>query len=463
MISDRDSEGEDHQRSSPDFTVALQTVGCKLNQAETDFLADQFLQAGYTIVDPDSPATVYILNTCTVTHVADRKCRHLLRSYHHRYPQALLVAIGCYAERAPEELARIEGVKLVVGQRDKAKLVELVNSRLLRSEAHPAKEGRPLAFPGRTRALVKVQEGCNHRCTYCIVPRVRGPARDVPEDEIVDQVKARVEEGFQEVILTGTQIGAYGGGLAKLLERLLNETGVKRLRLSSLEPQDLSPDLLRLWESGRICRHLHLPLQSGCDSVLRRMGRRYTTEEYWQKVNLAREFIPDLAITTDIMVGFPGETEEEFRQSYEFCRQIGFARIHVFPFSERPGTPAARLPNKVPEPVKRQRRDEMLKLAKLSAQEFRRRFLGRKLEVLWEGQKNGLWFGYTDNYLRVFTQSDHDLRNLLLPTRLTRELDHGLAEGLVGEVEFVHPVNSKFKFCGVLNPVEGVWGDDGSH
>ena len=440
MISDRDSEGEDHQRSSPDFTVVLQTVGCKLNQAETEFLADQFLRAGYTIVDPDSPARLYVLNTCTVTHVADRKCRHLLRSYHRRYPQAFLVAIGCYAERAPEELARIEGVELVIGRRDKARLMELVSSRLLHSETHPVGEGKTPAFPNRTRALVKVQEGCDHRCTYCIVPQVRGPARDVPEGKIVDQVKARVEEGFQEVVLTGTQIGAYGGGLARLLERLLNETGVKRLRLSSLEPQDLSPDLLRLWESGRICRHLHLPLQSGCDSVLRRMGRRYTTEEYWQKVNLARKLIPDLALTTDIMVGFPGESEEEFRRSYEFCRQIGFARIHVFPFSERPGTPAERLPNKVPEPVKRQRKDKMLKLAKLSAREFRRRFLGRKMEVLWEGQKNGLWFGYTDNYLRVFTPSDHDLRNLLLPTRLTRELGWA-PEGLAGEVEFVQSVN----------------------
>ncbi len=439
MISDRaDSEGEDHQRSFPDLTVALQTVGCKLNQAETELLAHQFLQAGYRLVDPDSAAAVYVLNTCTVTHVADHKCRHLLRSYHHRYPQALLVATGCYAERAPEELSRIEGVGLVVGQKDKARLIEVLSSWLPHPRTLSALEDQGLASLGRTRTLVKIQEGCNRSCTYCIVPQVRGRARDVTENEVVGQVKARVEQGYQEVVLTGTQIGAYGRGLARLLKRLLDETGVKRLRLSSLEPEDLSPDLLQLWESGRICRHLHLPLQSGCDSVLRRMGRHYTTEEYRQKVNLAREFIPDLAITTDVMVGFPGETEEEFQESYEFCRQVGFARIHVFPFSERPGTPAAKLSGKVTGLEKRRRKEEMLKLARLSAREFCRRFLGRKLEVLWEGQKNGLWFGYTDNYLKVFTQSHHELRNLLLSTRLTRELNQGPAGGLVGEVEF-HP------------------------
>ncbi len=434
-----DSEGEDHEGSPSNLTVTLQTVGCKLNQAEAEFLASQFLRAGYELVEPDLPPVVYILNTCTVTHVADRKCRHILRSYHHRYPQTLLVVTGCYAERAPEEISQIEGVGLVVGNRDKAKLVELVSSRLSNSSSAMGvptfRARRPPDF-SRARALVKVQEGCAEHCTYCIVPQVRGRGRDMPMDEVVAQVKARVEEGHQEVVLTGTQMGTYqGGSLKELIQRILDETGVRRLRLSSLQPQDLSPGLLQLWKSGRLCRHLHLPLQSGSDSVLRRMGRRYSTSEYQRAVNLAREFIPDLAITTDVMVGFPGESEEEFWRSYRFCDELGFARLHIFPFSERPGTAAAKLPGKVPEQVKRYRRDQMLKLAKLSAERFHQSFLGRKLEVLWEGQKDGLWFGYTDNYLRVFSQSERDLRNLVLPAKLVGEFKpQGLTEGLVGEI-----------------------------
>lgn len=423
-------EDESHKKTS-NLNIALQTVGCKLNQAETESLASRFLQAGYKLVKPDSPAEIFILNTCTVTHVADRKCRHILRSYHRRYPQAFIVVTGCYAERSPEEISQIEGVGLVVGNKEKFRLAEMMSSKLFESRcAYGIQHQSP--FFSRTRFLVKVQEGCNQHCTYCIVPKVRGQGWDVPQDEVVAQVKAKVEEGYQEVVLTGTQIGDYrDGGLIGLIQRILNETEVKRLRLSSLQSQHLSPDLLRLWKNRRLCRHLHLPLQSGSDAVLRRMGRRYSTAEYEQRIKLTRKFIPDLAITTDVMVGFPGESEEEFWQSYKFCERLGFARLHVFPFSERPGTPAARLPGKISEQVKSLRKEQMLKLAKQSSEKFCRSFLGRKLEVLWEGKKNGLWFGHTDNYLKVSAQSDCNLRNLLLPARLVHQLNGELA----GEIE----------------------------
>lgn len=411
--------------------VGIQTIGCKLNQAESESLARRFLEAGYQIVSPEVNPDLYLLNTCTVTHIADRKCRHLLRLTHRRNPKAIIVVTGCYAQRAGQELSQIEGVTLIVGNEDKERLLDIIGARIVGFS--PSSEPSP--WPRfRTRALVKIQDGCSEPCAYCIVPRVRGRERDVPPQQILAEVEARVAEGYREVLLTGTTIGGYkgDGGLEGLVSRVLSQTGVQRLRLSSLQPQDLSPSFIQLWNDSRLCRHLHLPLQSGCDTVLQRMRRSYSTADYVRAVTMARELIPELAVTTDVMVGFPGESDEEFETSYRFCERIGFASLHIFPYSARPGTVAARMAHKVQQETKKKRSQIMLHLAQKSAQSFRRRFLGRSLTVLWEEEKgDGIWSGLSDNYIRVFSKSEEQLRNRLLSVRLTQE--HG--SGLWGSVE----------------------------
>lgn len=408
-------------------TIALQTVGCKLNQAETESLVRKFLQAGFEIVAPQDAADIYLLNTCTVTHVADHKCRKLLRVAHRRNPAGLIIAAGCYAERAPDELNDIHGVDLVIGNRDKEKAVDIVRDRLNGHSVHElhSKSQMPSL---RTRSLVKIQEGCSQPCSFCIVPRVRGPESSRPEEEIISEVNALIVEGHKEAILTGTRIGQYecDGGLPELIEHILTKCGIRRLRLSSLEPSDITPELLKLWKNSRLCRHIHLPLQSGSDSVLERMGRSYSVSDYERAVTMTREAIPDIAITTDIMVGFAGETDMEFNESYEFCRGIGFANMHVFPYSARPGTRAVRLGVKVKDSEKKRRTDLLLNLASKSARDYRERFLGKTMDVLWEGRKDGLWFGFTDNYIRVFLYSDEPLGNRLLKTRLLTQKENGL-------------------------------------
>jgi threonylcarbamoyladenosine tRNA methylthiotransferase MtaB len=274
----------------------------------------------------------------------------------------------------------------------------------------------------RTRTFVKVQDGCNTPCSYCIVPLVRGRETSLPVNEVISEVGERVAEGYQEVVLTGTKIGQYhhdGTDLKGLLERILAETGVPRVRLSSLQPQEISPGLLHLWSDERLCSHLHLSLQSGSDPILARMSRRYGTTEYKQVVSLIRERVPDTAITTDVIVGFPGETDDEFEESYRFCQRMEFARIHVFPFSARSGTVAAQMPGQVDSETKKRRSDSMLTLAEESARNFRQRFSGRTMTVLWEQRTGeGIWSGVTGNYLRVFTESKEDLSNRLTPVRL---------------------------------------------
>ncbi len=403
--------------------IALDSVGCKLNQAEAELLAKQFTEAGYRLVSPDDEADVYILNTCTVTHIADRKSRHWLRMAHRRNPSALLIATGCYAERAPQELARIEGIDLVSGNEQKAHLLRLLeeSGRLSRAACVQGDltNGSHMGF--RTRAFIKIQDGCNDFCSYCIVPLVRGREKSLPVAQIVDEVRHRIANGYKEVVLTGTEIGLYsynGVNLGGLLEHILAKTGVARLRLSSLQPQEISPELIALWRDKRLCRHFHLSLQSGSDGVLGRMRRRYSIRDYRQSVALIRALVPEAAITTDIIVGFPGETSAEFEQSYELCQKLGFARVHVFPYSPRQGTQASQMPRQVEDGVKKQRSQRMLALAKESTKNFSRQFLGKTMPVLWEKQTDSIWSGLTDNYIRVYTRSGEDLTNKLLAVKL---------------------------------------------
>jgi len=409
--------------------VALDSLGCKLNQAEIELLARQFAEAGYSLVSPEDKADIYILNTCTVTHIADRKSRHMLRLAHRRNPDARLVATGCYAERASRELEQIEGVDLVLGNARKSQLLQLLEESGSLSRPVGCDAMSPYYSGCRTRAFIKVQDGCHNFCAYCIIPLVRRWEESVPLSQVVAEVRNRVYEGYKEVVLTGTEIGSYncnGVNLRGLLEHILAETAITRLRLSSLQPQEISPELIGLGRDQRLCPHWHLSLQSGSNGVLSRMKRRYSTADYQRAVSLIREAVPEAAITTDIIVGFPGETEAEFQESFSFCRQLQFARIHIFPYSPRPGTEAAHMPEMVPDRVKRRRSQKMLALATESMQRFNRHFLGRTVAVLWEQQADEVWSGLTGNYIKVYTRSREDLTNRLMPIKLVEIYKDGV-------------------------------------
>ncbi len=405
--------------------VALETLGCKLNQAESETLARRLRDAGYEIVPSADEADVYILNTCTVTHIADRKARQALRNFHRQNPDAFSIATGCYAERASHELAQIQGVGLVVGNKDKSNLV----ARLGKELGIPLVSETPLPLNLRTRSFIKIQDGCSNFCAYCIVPYVRGREKSLPADQIIAEVKARVSKGYKEVVLTGTEIGAYrcdGVSLPKLIQCVLAETGITRLRLSSLQPPELSQELISLWRDSRLCRHFHLSLQSGSDAVLRRMKRRYSMADYKKAVSLIRDRIPDATITTDVIMGFPGETEGEFQESYNFCRETSFARIHVFSYSRRPGTEADKMPNQIEARVKKARSQKMLTLSKESARNFIQKFIRRTMPVLFEQPEGeGIWSGLTDNYIRVYTKSNEDLTNKLTEVKLVKLYKNG--------------------------------------
>ena len=399
----------------------LTSLGCKLNQSEVEAWARRLASAGWEVVRHATDAELCVVNTCTVTHVAARKSRNLVRRCAKTNPNAQVVVTGCHAEIDADELARLPGVSLVLGSAAKDHLVDELAARL----ALPVLAGQghaPQAPSLRTRALVKIQDGCDNGCTYCVVRLARGAQRSRPMADILQEIRERQDEGFQEIVLTGVHIGAYGRErsetLAGLLDVLLAQTRVPRIRLSSIEPWDISRDLLRLWANPRVCRHMHLPLQSGCDGTLKRMGRRYTTAQYRDLVANARAAVADLAVTTDVIVGFPGEDEREFHVSAAFVASQGFARVHVFPFSPRPGTDASCMPDQVSPQVQARRAARVRRIAQVSAHEFLSRFLGTTLDVLWEAQDGTEWSGLTDNYIRVHASSGRSLRNQIIPARL---------------------------------------------
>ena len=401
--------------STGTITVAIETLGCKLNQAESESIALQLTKNGYRLVSPSEPADIYILNTCTVTGTADRKSRYFLRLARRRNPNSMIVAIGCYPDRAVEELERLKCADMILGNDAKDKITSILNLKRQRTSG-----ARLDSNALRTRSMVKIQEGCNHYCSYCIVPYVRGRERSRPIDEIIADIESRTNLGFKEIVLTGTNIGAYDSELDLLIKRILDETGVKRLRLSSLRPGDISDKLLELWNDARLCRHMHLPLQSGSDSVLKRMNRPYGIADYASAVARIRKTIPKASITADIIVGFPGETDEEYKESYNFCRDTAFSNLHVFSYSQRPGTAAADMPHQVDEHTKKERSGKMLKLARDSALRFGRQFRGETLPVLWETEvAPGVWDGLTDNYIRVMARSGRTLRNEIIDSRLS--------------------------------------------
>jgi len=402
--------------------AAVLTLGCKLNLADSEEIARALRRAGFDVVDRLCEAQAVVINTCSVTHVADQKSRRLIRAARRLAPGATGAVTGCYPQTAGFEAVRALGADVVAGtrDRDKAELVAAIAGRAAGSEPAAAS-----AEPGlRVRAFVKAQEGCNDVCAFCIVPRTRHREESRSIERVVSDVEAATAAGAKEVVLTGTQLGSWGRALEPplrphhLIAAVLERTDVPRLRFSSLQPQDITPELLALWSDPRLMPHFHLALQSGSDRILRAMRRRYTVREFLAAAARIRAAVPDAAITTDVIAGFPGETEEDFAATLRVCREVGFARIHAFPFSPRRGTLAALLPDQVPHEGKRERIAALTELGQELRERFARAWQGSRRPVLWEEERptpeGPRWHGYTDNYIAVYA-SGEGLRNRIVP------------------------------------------------
>ncbi|NPV76553.1 MAG: tRNA (N(6)-L-threonylcarbamoyladenosine(37)-C(2))-methylthiotransferase MtaB [Anaerolineae bacterium] len=402
--------------------VFLDSIGCRLNQAEIERMAAQLRWAGHTIVNNSSEAELVIVNTCAVTTEAASDSRQKIRQAARAGAEQVVVT-GCWATLSPKAAADLPGVSIVVANSEKEQLV--ANLFQIKEENFDLEPIARQPLPGahlRTRAFIKVQDGCDNFCTFCITRLARGAGRSRPVQEVLKDINAALAGGSKEIVLTGVHLGSWGKDFAKashlrnLVEAILQNTDVPRLRLSSLEPWDLDEDFFTLWQNPRLCRHLHLPLQSGSETVLKRMARKTTPKSFSRLVQMARQVSPQIAVTTDMIVGFPGETEQEFAETLEFVQEMQFAAGHIFTFSSRPGVAAERMPNQVPHQI-RKRRSALLRavLAK-SSENYRRQFLGKTLEVLWEAnqeEENSSWMlhGLTDNYLRVAAQSSSRIWN----------------------------------------------------
>lgn len=423
-------------------------LGCKVNQYESEAIAELFAEKGYEIVGIDEEADVYVINTCTVTNFGDKKSRQLIRKVKRQNENAIVAVVGCYAQTAPKELMEIAGVNLVIGTKDRAQIVEMVEQydRANGVENHVSdimKERvfEPLSIQklaNRTRAYLKIQDGCSQYCSYCIIPYARGPIRSREPQEVVAEVKRLAENGFKEVVLTGIHVASYGKdrrdtSLLDILKQVHEVEGIERIRFSSIEPNVVTEEFAQTMAAlPKVCDHFHLSLQSGCDKTLKEMNRKYDTEKYRQAVATLRKYLPKVALTTDIIVGFPGETEEDFRESYAFAEEIGFAKIHVFPYSPKRGTPAAARKDQLLNAVKSERSHTLIQLSDRMAADFLADAVGTDAEVLYErAVGEGIYEGHTTNYMKVHGRSETDLTNRIAKTHITR------AEGemLFGDVE----------------------------
>ena len=417
-------------------------LGCKLNQAEVEALARDAASHRLGVTDDPALADWAVINTCAVTQAAAQKTRQAIRSLHARYPHLKIALIGCYATLNPVELLALPEVQFVLSNLHKEHLLTEI---LARSETSIKQSpARVPALQARTRALVKIQDGCDNCCSYCIVRVARGAQRSIAPRQVLDSVQRMLDSGYQEVVLTGVHIGAYGRdsaagsplppaagwNLARLVRDILDRTAVPRLRLSSIEPWDLTEELLALWPHPRLCRHIHLPIQSGADPILERMQRRYTRAYLCDLVAAIRARVPEMAITSDIIAGFPGETEDDHRQTGELVQRLRLARLHVFPYSQRPGTLAASMPEQVPVALVKQRSRELAVLGRQLSNTFSGSYIGGPAEVLFERERNSdgssLWSGLTDTYLRVYARSKRDLHNRFATVQCTRVVEGGV-------------------------------------
>ncbi len=413
--------------------VYLDSIGCRLNQGEIEQMARQFRQAGHELVATAEASDLVVINSCSVTAAAAADSRAHVRRAHRQNPQAGIVLTGCWSSVEPEEAAKLPGVIHVIPNPSKDSLVpDLLGLPVKTFDREPLMREPIPGKRKRTRAFIKVQDGCDNRCTFCLTTIARGAARSLPIHRVLDEVNHAIAGGAQEVVLSGVQLSAYGRDLDKnidlvsLVESVLTHTDIPRVRLSSLEPWSLPDRFFDLWQDTRLCRHLHLPMQSGCSTTLRRMGRPITPATYAELVDSARSSIPYLALTTDLIAGFPGETDAEFAQNLDFVSRMGFSSAHVFTYSPRPGTAAARLPDQVHPRVARQRSIELREEIARSQLDFLQRYLGKTLTVLWERStpsSGGQWehVGLSDNYLRVIATAPSNKQNQLsrvIPQRI---------------------------------------------
>lgn len=423
-------------------TVAFHTLGCKVNHYETEAIWQLFKEQGYDRVEFESTSDVYVINTCTVTNTGDKKSRQVIRRAVRKNPDAVICVTGCYAQTSPAEIMAIPGVDIVVGTQDRVKMLEYIEQ--YKQERQPInavgnimknrvyEELDVPAFTDRTRASLKIQEGCNNFCTFCIIPWARGLMRSRDPQEVIRQAQQLVEAGYKEIVLTGIHTGGYGEdmkdyNLAALLRDLEAQVkGIKRLRISSIEASQITDEVIEVIDqSNIIVNHLHIPLQSGSDTVLKRMRRKYTMEFFGERLDRLKEVLPGLAVTSDIIVGFPGETEEEFMETYNFIKKHQFSELHVFPYSKRTGTPAARMEDQVDEDVKNERVHRLIELSNQLAKEYASQFENEVLEVIpeeiyKEEPGSGLYVGYTDNYLKVVFPATEEMIGKIVKVKIVK-------------------------------------------
>lgn len=422
-------------------SVAFYTLGCKVNFYDTEAMWQLFKNNGYEQVDfEEKTADVYIINTCTVTNTGDKKSRQIIRRAVRRNPDAVIAVTGCYAQTSPAEILAIPGVDLVVGTQDREKLLDFVGQ--IQADRTPVNAVRNIMktrefeeldvpdFADRTRAFLKIQEGCNNFCTFCIIPWSRGLSRSRDPKSVIAQAEQLVKAGYKEIVLTGIHTGGYGDDmenfdLADLIMELEKVEGLERIRISSIEASQIDEKMIDvLNRSSKMCRHLHIPLQAGENSVLKRMRRKYTTEEFAAKIKRLHEALPGVAITTDVIVGFPGETEEMFEEGFRFMQDIAFSEMHVFPYSKRTGTPAARMDDQVDEEVKNERVHKLIELSESMQLEYAKKWVGEVVDVIPErdykgAPGTGLVMGYSDNYLQVVFEGTEELVGQLCRVKIT--------------------------------------------
>jgi threonylcarbamoyladenosine tRNA methylthiotransferase MtaB len=420
--------------------VTFHTLGCKVNQYETEAMIELFKNKGYTIVSEEDFADIYVINTCTVTNMSDRKSRQFIRKAKKINPNCLVAVVGCYSQVSPEEVENIEDVDVIIGTNNRNMIVELceesrntgrrINKVIQSNKLRSFEEIKINTVETKTRAYLKVQDGCNQYCSYCIIPYARGPVKSREYIEVENEVKELAKNGFKEIVLTGIHIASYGKDLGdinlkKLIYKLSFIDEIKRIRLSSIEPNVIDEEFMKIsLNTQKVCDHFHLSLQSGSDTVLSRMNRKYNTKEYYEKVDLIRKYFPNAGITTDVIVGFPGETDEEFKETLDFVQKIGFSKIHVFKFSPRKGTKAYSMKDQIPSNIKEERSKRLIELSDSMMYDFHKKLIGEQADVLFESKhKEDFYEGYTTNYIRVTKQFETDMVGQIKRVTLKEILD----------------------------------------
>jgi threonylcarbamoyladenosine tRNA methylthiotransferase MtaB len=431
--------------------VAFYTLGCKVNQYETEALTGIFEKEGYNVVAFDEKADVYVINTCTVTNLSDKKSRQMIRRAKKCNDESIVVVVGCYAQTASEEVSKIPGVNLVIGTKERSKIVEHIreieggkNKLNLVKDIMKTRDFEELGvdvYKERTRAFIKIQEGCSQYCSYCIIPYARGPIRSRNKENILTEVRKLSQNGYKEIVLTGIHIASYGKdikttSLIDIINSVHEIEGVERIRLGSIEPSTITESFINaVKDLKKLCPHYHISLQSGCDKTLERMNRKYLTNDYRKSIELLRENIVDVAVTTDVMVGFPGETDEDFEQTYAFLEEISFSSMHVFKYSARKGTPAALFPEQVSPQKKEERSNRLIALAQKNMLEFNKKHIGRSLPVLFEQvvkNKEGYMEGLTPNYIRVICNGNKELEGKDVNVLVKQAVD----DYMIGELRY---------------------------